>query len=148
MTGSSGRLWAWVATAVCLAAAIVLGAVAVVADLDTAGQIAGIAGAVLALAGLAVALRALRPRPPDAATGPAITAGRDLGTGIIGSRNRVGNSPAPPPTSPPSTPAPAPSPSPAPSPPPAPAPPTGGPGISAGRDIGTGIIGDDNSVGS
>ncbi|MEU3620149.1 hypothetical protein ABZ725_48915 [Streptomyces sp. NPDC006872] len=54
------RRWAWwTAAALCMAAGIGLVAVAVVADLGTADQLAGVSGGIAALVGLAFTVRGL-----------------------------------------------------------------------------------------
>lgn len=112
---------AWVSAALCASAATGMAVVAVVVDLDTAGQVASVFGAVVAFAGLLGSLRW---------TGAVhrITAGGSIGRAVIGRRNRVGaGSPSAPP-------------------PPAPMDPSASREIAAGGDIDIAIIGDDNTV--
>ncbi|MBC3991416.1 hypothetical protein H8N00_21570, partial [Streptomyces sp. AC563] len=79
MTGRQRALaWGGVTAGALLAIGLV--ALVVIADLDTAGQVAGIVGTIVGLAGLGVSVYALRrpaapaPPGPTAPASPAVTA--------------------------------------------------------------------------
>ncbi|GGR52558.1 hypothetical protein GCM10010219_67040 [Streptomyces netropsis] len=141
MTGRA-RVLAWSGAVAGAGISVGLILVAVLADLDTAGQIAGIAGAIIGLAGLGVSLWALIPRPHvQPAAGPTTTAsgersvaaGGRIGMAATGDQSQVAPTGlgSAPPASPPS---------------PIPAGGTveasGGRSIAAGGDIGTAVTGD------
>lgn len=107
MTGRM-RVLAWCGTIAGTGFTVGLIAVAVLADLNTAGQIAGIAGAVIGLLGVAVSVYALvQDSPRQSATGTEVTASGtrsvaasgSVGTAITGDQAQAtpgGSAPAPP----------------------------------------------------
>ncbi|MFE6779004.1 hypothetical protein [Streptomyces sp. NPDC057702] len=95
------RVWAWGGVALGALVALGLVVLVVVADLDTAGQVAGIVGTIAGLAALGVSVYALRqppPAPAPAPAGPTVTAGgpRSVATGgAVAGTVSTGDGPAP-----------------------------------------------------
>ncbi|MFH8441332.1 hypothetical protein ACH4D3_08895 [Streptomyces sp. NPDC018026] len=98
MSGTA-RAWIVMTAVVAGAASAALVLVAVLADLDTAGQAASLAGAVVGLLALVVSVIALfRSSTPTA--GPrSVQSGGGIGRAVTGDRNRLGSATPPVPTS-------------------------------------------------
>ncbi|MEU4659515.1 hypothetical protein AB0G32_37240 [Streptomyces sp. NPDC023723] len=94
MSGAA-RGWIAVTAVVAGAASVALVLVAVQADLDTAGQAASVAGAVVGLLALLVSVIALfRTGAPVAGT-RSVQSGGVIGHAVTGDRNRLGSSATP-----------------------------------------------------
>ncbi|MFJ7767449.1 hypothetical protein ACIQ1J_03175 [Streptomyces sp. NPDC097107] len=126
----TARAWIVVTAVVAGPASAALVLVAVLADLDTAGQAASVAGAVVGLLALVVSVIALFRNGSPTAGARSVQSGGVIGRAVTGDRNRLG--PATPPV-----------------PPSAPASPSGNAvpserGVSASGGIGQAVTGDEN----
>ncbi|MFF7964339.1 hypothetical protein ACFZC3_03080 [Streptomyces sp. NPDC007903] len=89
------RTWVWVTAVVAGAGTVGMVLVAVLADLDTAGQAASVVGAVVALAALVVSVLALSGSPTPTpgrrvrAGGGAVAAGGDITGSALGKNAKV-----------------------------------------------------------
>ncbi|WP_135785854.1 hypothetical protein [Streptomyces bauhiniae] len=86
------RIWTWVTAVVAGAATLGLVLVAVLADLDTAGQAASVVGAVVALAALVVSVLALGGTAPGRrvrAGRGAVAAGGNITGSALGTNSKV-----------------------------------------------------------
>lgn len=96
----------WLLAVLCGAAAVGLGVVAALADLDTAGQVASVAGSVASLVGVALSCYALVRPSAAGGHGAAVTvsgarsvaAGGSIGRVVTGDRVTLTAPPAAPPT--------------------------------------------------
>ncbi|GGS20092.1 hypothetical protein AB0E75_00755 [Streptomyces griseoviridis] len=102
--------------------------VAVLVGLDTAGQAASVAGAVVGLLALLVSVIALSRSGAPAAGARSVQSGGAVGRAVTGDRNRLGPAPAAPAAAPPAGPAAVP----------------GERGVSAAGGIGQAVTGDEN----
>ncbi|MEU9557277.1 hypothetical protein [Streptomyces fumanus] len=129
MSGAA-RVWTVGTAVVAGLASVSLIVFAVMADLDTAGQAASVAGAVVGLAALVVSVIALFRTGSPAAGARSVQAGGAVGRAVTGDRNRLrsGAAPIPAPTSGPSSGQAVP----------------GERGVSAAGDIGHAVTGDEN----
>ncbi|MFJ5014391.1 hypothetical protein [Streptomyces griseoluteus] len=95
------RTWVWATAVVAGAGALGLALVALLADLDTAGQAASVVGAVVALAALVVSVLALGGTPTPGrrvrAGRGAVAAGGDITGSALGGNSKV-TGPRTPPT--------------------------------------------------
>ncbi|MGC0382404.1 hypothetical protein [Streptomyces sp. SAI-129] len=94
----TARAWIVVTAVVAGAASLALVLVAVLADLDTAGQAASVAGAVVGLLALVVSVIALFRNGTPTAGARSVQSGGGIGRAVTGDRNRLGSAtpPAPP----------------------------------------------------
>ncbi|MFE9116695.1 hypothetical protein [Streptomyces sp. NPDC007172] len=110
------RVWAWAGVVAGALVAIGLLVLVLVADLDTAGQVAGIVGTLVGMAALGVSTYALAATSRSPGRGPRVTAGgaRSVAVGgTISGAVSTGDGPRPmsdpavprPPSTPPGTPA-------------------------------------------
>ncbi|GAA4794892.1 hypothetical protein [Streptomyces ziwulingensis] len=102
MSGAA-RAWVVVTAVVAGLASAALVAVAVLADLDTAGQAASVAGAVVGLLALVVSVLALFRTGAPAAGARSVQSGGGVGRAITGDRNRLRSTAPPTPASSPGT---------------------------------------------
>ncbi|MFJ6687775.1 hypothetical protein [Streptomyces sp. NPDC091294] len=90
MSGAA-RIWIVVTAVVAGAVSVALVLVAVLADLDTAGQAASVAGAVVGLLALVVSVIALFRTGAPAAGARSVQSGGGVGRAVTGDRNRLGS---------------------------------------------------------
>jgi hypothetical protein len=104
VTGQA-RIVVWLLAVLCGLAAVGLGVIAAVADLDTAGQVASVAGSVAGLVGVALSCYTLlRPSAAGshgtaatAAGARSVAAGGSIGRAVTGDRVTLTTPPAAPP---------------------------------------------------
>ncbi|MER6194889.1 hypothetical protein [Streptomyces cyaneofuscatus] len=103
MTGQA-KIVVWLLAVLCGLAAVGLGVVAAIADLDTAGQVASVAGSIAGLAGVALSCYTLvRPSAAGshetaatAAGARSVAAGGSIGRAVTGDRVTLTTPPVPP----------------------------------------------------